>query len=80
LEAQEPKKKKGGRIKGTPNRITTTMKNLVMETLHALQEDGDYNMVEWARKNPTEFYKIAAKLIPTEVTATVQNVTVSFKE
>ena len=40
----------GGRPKGTPNKLTATVK-------------------DWGRANPSLFYQIAAKLIPTEVNA-----------
>ena len=34
---------------------------------------GREGMAEWAMENRTEFYKIYAKLLPTEVHATVDN-------
>lgn len=39
-----------------------------------LQEHPTAKLAAWAEKEPTEFYKIAAKLIPTEVTTTVKTV------
>jgi hypothetical protein len=30
-------------------------------------------MVKWAKENPTEFYKIASKLIPTELQGNLNN-------
>jgi hypothetical protein len=55
----------GGRQKGTPNKITTAFK----EAVRIVYEDigGHKAFAEWARENPTEFYKIAARLIPTEI-------------
>lgn len=68
-------KKIGGKTKGTPNKLTTTFKELVVTTMEKLQDKPKVNLEEWAEANPTEFYKIASKLIPTEVEAKVQNFT-----
>lgn len=64
--------KTGGRVAGTQNRVTTSMKQAVQNTLEWLQSQPKSNMRDWAVENPTEFYKIAAKLIPTEVNASVE--------
>lgn len=64
--------KTGGRTKGTPNVTSRSMKECVMNTLEWLQTQPKSNMREWAMENPTPFYQIAAKLIPTEVNAQVQ--------
>lgn len=57
-----------GRTKGAKNKVTRSMKETVVNTLEWLQNQPKSNMREWAKANPTEFYKIAAKLIPTEIT------------
>jgi hypothetical protein len=56
--------KSGGRAKGTPNKVTTVFKDAV----RTVYEDigGHAAFAEWARSNPTDFYKIASRLIPTE--------------
>jgi hypothetical protein len=61
-----------GKPKGTPNKLTATVKEAVQLAFNALQEDSKANLTTWGKKNPTEFYKIAAKLIPTDVKAEVQ--------
>lgn len=43
------------------------MKETVAQTLEWLQTQPRCNMREWALENPTEFYRIASKLIPTEL-------------
>lgn len=58
--------KTGGRKKGTPNKLSLSVKESVMQTFVAL--GGDKGMADWAKDNQTEFYKIFAKLLPTEVT------------
>lgn len=64
--------KTGGRVKGTGNKVTTSMKEAVMSTLEWLQSQPKSNMRDWAIENTTEFYKIASKLIPTEVSANIE--------
>ncbi len=71
MAARKGHKKAGGRAKGTPNKLTTTFKELVITTLDAIQKDPGVNLESWAKANPTEFYKIASKLIPTEISATI---------
>ena len=56
-----PCNKGGGRPKGVPNKLTQNMKNLIQDELVRLGPDHFH---AWALENPTEFYKIAARLIP----------------
>lgn len=55
----------GGRQKGSLNKITAAFKDAV----RTVYEDigGHAAFATWAREHPTEFYRIAARLIPTEV-------------
>lgn len=55
-----------------PNKLTKTVKETVLAVFNDLQEDPEVRLGVWAKMEPTEFYKIAAKLIPTEITATVK--------
>ncbi|SAL10444.1 hypothetical protein AWB73_00112 [Caballeronia turbans] len=61
--------KTGGRQKGTPNKATVAVK----EAFRAAFDDlgGTAALVEWAKENPTQFYQLFSKLIPTEVDATI---------
>ncbi len=54
-----------GRPRGTPNRITGAFR----EAVQTVYDDigGDQAFAAWARKNPSEFYRIAARLIPVQV-------------
>lgn len=64
-----------GRPKGVPNKLSKTVKETVLEVFHKLQEpESPVSLREWAKVEPTEFYRIAAKLIPTELTGTVKAV------
>lgn len=60
-----------GRPKGSENELTKKMKTVketVLSVFNELQGEGsNVDLKTWATKNPTEFYKISAKLIPTEI-------------
>lgn len=60
-----------GRPKGSQNKLTKTVKEAVEAAFKDLQDDAQANLPTWARENTTEFYKIAAKLIPSELNANV---------
>ena len=64
--------KTGGKKKGTPNKLTRTVKETVLAVFDDLQADPKANLLAWGKSNPTEFYKIAAKLIPTEIKGDVE--------
>lgn len=55
-----------GKPKGATNKLNKAIKEVIHETFNNLQCDAKTNMLEWAKQNPTEFYKLASKLIPTE--------------
>jgi hypothetical protein len=69
-----PKFEKGnpGKPKGAKNKLTISVKETVMAAFEDLQNDPKANIVTWGKENPTEFYKIAAKLIPTELNANLE--------
>ena len=58
-------KKTGGRGKGTPNKITRAFREAVQIAYDEI--GGDEAFAAWARENPTDFYKIAARLIPHQI-------------
>lgn len=61
-----------GKPKGATNKLTRTVKECVLDVFNKLQDDPKANMLTWGKSDPTEFYKIAAKLIPAEITAKVE--------
>ena len=69
-----PKFEKGnpGKPKGAKNKLTISVKETVMSAFEDMQNDPKANIVTWGKENPTEFYKIAAKLIPTELNANLE--------
>lgn len=54
-----------GRKKGVPNKTTASVKAALIEAFDKL--GGVKALVAWARTEKTEFYKLYAKLLPTEV-------------
>ena len=59
-------RKTGGRTKGTPNKATASVKAAMRAAFDGI--GGVKSLTSWAKDNPTEFYKLFARLIPTEVT------------
>ncbi len=55
-----------GKPRGSVNKLNKAIKIAILDTFNELQDDPKNNLLAWAKKNPGEFYKIAAKLIPTE--------------
>jgi hypothetical protein len=58
-----------GRQKGSQNKLTKTVKSAFEAVFHDMQKDPKkpYALASWAQAEPTEFYKLGAKLIPTEL-------------
>lgn len=69
---EKGKDKTGGREKGVQNHLTKTVKETVLEVFNKLQDDPKANLEQFAKKYPREFYQIAAKLIPTEITGNIK--------
>lgn len=63
------KKSGGGSRKGIPNKLTKSVKEAFEIAFNELQSDEKSNLLSWAKENTTDFYKLAAKLIPTSVNA-----------
>lgn len=71
--------KYGGRQKGGVNKITSSFKELVQSTYETLEENGE-GMLKWAKANKTDFYKIASKLIPTEMAVKAEITEIEIRE
>lgn len=66
-----------GRPKGAVNKLTRTVRQAFEEAFDLLQADPakPYALAPWGMKNPDKFYLLAAKLIPVQVQAQVDDVT-----
>lgn len=62
------KRSGSGRKKGVPNKITTSMREMVMQAFNDV--GGVKAFAEWGKKqeNRKDFYMITARLIPVEMT------------
>lgn len=56
-----------GRPKGTPNKVTKSVREHFAIAFDLLQDDDTVNLTAWGKANPTEFYRLASKLIPLQV-------------
>ena len=60
------RKKTGGRVAGTPNKTTASMKENIERCFDEL--GGTSHMVQWARANPSEFYtRLLVRLLPKQI-------------
>jgi hypothetical protein len=57
--------KMGGRKAGTPNTFTKSFREALLIAYENI--GGNEAFSRWAAENQTEFYRIAARLIPTEL-------------
>lgn len=59
-----------------PSKLNRTVKETVLGVFLKLQDDKEaaHTLENWAKLNPSLFYPIAAKLIPTEITSTLRRV------
>ena len=58
-----PPPKGVGRKKGSVNRFTRTIKDTFEEVFKDLQKTSKLNLLAWAKENPSDFYKLANRLI-----------------
>ena len=57
--------KTGGRTKGTPNKSTAAIKEMLLASLD--QAGGQSYFLRQAEENPTAFMSLISKIIPSEV-------------
>lgn len=67
-----------GRPKGAEGKLTRTVKESVLSVFNEIQSDPKVNLKAFAKKYPRDFYQIAAKLIPTEINAKVNKMTLEI--
>ena len=66
-------KGEGGRPVGATNKTTKLVKERFAEAFDLLQEDDEVKLSVWGKANPTEFYKLASKLIPVQIAGDPDN-------
>lgn len=60
-----------GRPLGSPNKATASVKAVLEEAFEKM--GGVSSLVTWAKNEPTEFYKLYAKLLPVQVQADMKH-------
>lgn len=56
-----------------PGKLNKTVKETVLSVFNDLQSDPKNKLYAFAEKYPRDFYNIAAKLIPTEISGAIDN-------
>lgn len=69
FEKGKPKPPGSGRKPGVPNKTTQSIKAMFEEVVTRL--GGPDALLEWAKTEPTEFWKCVSKLLPKDVTVDV---------
>lgn len=70
MDAKKPKRKKtGGREAGTPNKLTATVKMMVLAALDAV--GGEKYLAKLAKSHPQAFATLLGKVMPTQVVGDV---------
>ena len=63
--------KTGGRKKGTPNKQTTALKDMILNTL--AKAGGEEYLLEQAQEDPKTFLQLVGKVLPLQVTGDKDN-------
>lgn len=62
----KPGERRGGRVKGTPNRLTSDVKAMILGALN--KAGGEDYLHRQASANPTAFLTLVGKVLPMTVT------------
>lgn len=60
-----------GRPKGSRNKFTRSVKEALERAFE--QRGGDKALTAWANENPTDFYKLWGRMLPSEVQASLEH-------
>jgi hypothetical protein len=65
MGAHKGHQKAGGRVKGTPNKVTGDMKAEAWRVFNELQNDPEVSLLTKAKENPNWFYTVfGCRLLP----------------
>ena len=64
----------GGRPTGAIGHLNRTVKETVLAVFQDIQADPKVNLRAFAKTYPRDFYQIASRLIPTEITGSVKQI------
>ena len=67
----------GGRQKGTPNKLTATLKDTILQAL--AQAGGTDYLLEQSKANPTAFMTLVGRVLPLQVKESGDEPTVPTK-
>jgi hypothetical protein len=70
-KGSRPGERRGGRQKGTPNKVTGALKDMVLQALDGA--GGVSYLQKQATANPTAFLTLVGKVLPLQVTGDVEN-------
>jgi hypothetical protein len=66
----KPGERRGGRQKGTPNKIPAELKEIILAALHGAHKDGAVAYLQWlAVEHPPAFLGLVGKVLPMTVVA-----------
>jgi hypothetical protein len=66
----KPGERRGGRQKGTPNKVTGALKEMILKALDEAHPDGSVEYLKaQANANPTAFLTLVGKVLPLQVDA-----------
>lgn len=61
-------KKTGGRVKGTPNKVTGVLRDMILQALDEQEGGGIAYLKLQAMENPAAFMTLLGKVLPTQLT------------
>jgi hypothetical protein len=74
----EPRAKTGGRKKGTPNKLTASVKDAIEQAFDEV--GGVQYLVTQARENPAAFMTLIGKVLPKDLNIDLTTKTVAVKD
>ena len=66
MPGSKPGERRGGRQKGTPNKLTADVKEMILGALHEV--GGMAYLARQADENPTAFLTLVGKVLPLQLT------------